>query len=187
MCVTYDFMGVWGKAIVQFCELFSDKTSIYWGLQHAVSSNSRQPDAKCLTAIAVFENWARTPIRQYGWVSACFRRKWDCLTYLFIMNSLLLSIYIWLLSGYHVFRHFNRLKIDVCNDWHFVYFPAGAMRLPGGVDDPNKPHFLANGYITQFGLTIKPFPNSDPNTLTHIYGHPTTVTSGMYPPLLFET
>ena len=69
----------------------------------------------------------------------------------------------------------------------FFYFSAGAMRLPGGVDDPNKPHFLANGYITQFGLTIKPFPNSDPNTLTHIYGYPTTVTSGMYPLLLFET
>jgi hypothetical protein len=61
------------------------------------------------------------------------------------------------------------------------------MRLPGGVDDPNKPHFLADGYITQFGLRIKPFLNSDPNTLTHIYGYPTTVTSGMYVLLMFET
>ena len=69
----------------------------------------------------------------------------------------------------------------------FFYFSAGAMRLPGGVDDPNKPHFLTNGYITQFGLKIKPFPNCDPNTLTHIYGYPTTMTSGMYALLIFRT
>lgn len=59
------------------------------------------------------------------------------------------------------------------------------MRLPGKVDNPDdkRPHYLTHGYIKQFNLTTKMFPNYDPNGKTVIYGL-SAKTSGMY---VFET
>ena len=52
-----------------------------------------------------------------------------------------------------------------------INFSAGAMRLPGRVDDPNdRAHFLTDGYINKFKLKIKKFPNVDENGLSNIYG-----------------
>ena len=51
-----------------------------------------------------------------------------------------------------------------------LYFSAGAMRLPGKVNDPNdRAHFLTDAYIQKFKLKIKKFPNYDPNGLSNIY------------------
>ena len=45
------------------------------------------------------------------------------------------------------------------------------MRLPGGVDDQyEKQHYLMDGYIKNFNLPIKCFPNYDENVITSIYG-----------------
>ncbi|XP_028417526.1 uncharacterized protein LOC114541927 [Dendronephthya gigantea] len=52
-----------------------------------------------------------------------------------------------------------------------LYGEAGAMRLPGGVDEPNnRAHFLTDGYITKFQLPIKKFPNVDKKVISNIYG-----------------
>ncbi|XP_046860973.1 L-amino acid oxidase-like [Xenia sp. Carnegie-2017] len=52
-----------------------------------------------------------------------------------------------------------------------LYAEAGAMRLPGGVDDQyEKQHYLTDGYIKNFNLPIKCFPNYDENVITSIYG-----------------
>ncbi|XP_028414027.1 uncharacterized protein LOC114537096 [Dendronephthya gigantea] len=52
-----------------------------------------------------------------------------------------------------------------------LFGEAGAMRLPGGVDEPNnRAHFLTDGYITEFKLSIKKFPNFDENGISNIYG-----------------
>ncbi|CAB3977976.1 L-amino-acid oxidase-like [Paramuricea clavata] len=59
-----------------------------------------------------------------------------------------------------------------------LYGEAGAMRLPGDVfDSTDRAHFLTDGYITDFNLKIKKFPNYDSNGLTHIYGFPTDKTN----------
>lgn len=51
-----------------------------------------------------------------------------------------------------------------------LYGEAGAMRLPGDVNNPeDRAHFLTDGYIKKFELPIKKFPNYDENGLTHIY------------------
>ena len=61
------------------------------------------------------------------------------------------------------------------------YLLAGAMRLPGDVSGTTeRPHFLTDAYIKEFNLPIKAFPNYDANGLTHIYGFPTEISSGMY-------
>ena len=61
--------------------------------------------------------------------------------------------------------------LDETIDADDLYFLAGAMRLPGGVDDlQNRPHFLTDAYIKNFGLGIKKFPNYDPNGISNIYG-----------------
>lgn len=45
------------------------------------------------------------------------------------------------------------------------------MRFPGDANDQSdRPHFLADGYIKSFNLSIKPFPNYDKNVITCIYG-----------------
>ncbi|XP_028414053.1 L-amino-acid oxidase-like [Dendronephthya gigantea] len=52
-----------------------------------------------------------------------------------------------------------------------LYGEAGAMRLPGGVDEPNnRAHFLTDGYISDFQLPIKKFPNFDKKGISNIYG-----------------
>ena len=61
-----------------------------------------------------------------------------------------------------------------------LFFLAGAMRLPGGVNHPDdRPHFLTHGYIDKFGLATKEFPNFDVNGLSNIYGLKAK-TSGTY-------
>ena len=60
------------------------------------------------------------------------------------------------------------LKTMHVNNLNFL---AGAMRLPGGVDEPdNRPHFLTDAYIQKFKLGIKKFTNFDPNGISNIYG-----------------
>ncbi|XP_046860968.1 uncharacterized protein LOC124454206 [Xenia sp. Carnegie-2017] len=45
------------------------------------------------------------------------------------------------------------------------------MRFPDDANDhSDRPHFLADGYIKSFNLSIKPFPNFDKNVITCIYG-----------------
>ena len=52
-----------------------------------------------------------------------------------------------------------------------LYFEAGAMRLPGKVEDlSERPHFLTEGYIDKFNLDTKAFPNYDENGISNIYG-----------------
>ncbi|XP_028414023.1 L-amino-acid oxidase-like [Dendronephthya gigantea] len=52
-----------------------------------------------------------------------------------------------------------------------LFGEAGAMRLPGGVGAPNdRAHFLTDGYVTDFQISIKKFPNFDENGISNIYG-----------------
>ncbi|XP_046861484.1 L-amino-acid oxidase-like [Xenia sp. Carnegie-2017] len=52
-----------------------------------------------------------------------------------------------------------------------LFAEVGAMRFPGDANDQSdRPHFLADGYIKSFNLSIKPFPNFDKNVITCIYG-----------------
>ena len=49
--------------------------------------------------------------------------------------------------------------------------PAGAMRLPGGIDeDVGNKHYLTNAYVNLFGLKKIPFLNSTDKGYYHLYG-----------------
>ncbi|XP_046860964.1 probable polyamine oxidase 4 [Xenia sp. Carnegie-2017] len=53
-----------------------------------------------------------------------------------------------------------------------LYAEAGAMRLPGESDEQSKrQHYLTDGYIKNFNLSIKRFPNYDKNVVSSIYGY----------------
>ncbi|XP_028415824.1 L-amino-acid oxidase-like [Dendronephthya gigantea] len=52
-----------------------------------------------------------------------------------------------------------------------LYGEAGAMRLPGALDEPDvRPHFLTDGYVEKFGIPTKKFLNYDANGLSIFYG-----------------
>ena len=62
------------------------------------------------------------------------------------------------------------LSLEKTIDVNNLYFLAGAMRLPGGVDEPdNRPHFLTDAHIQKFKLGIEKFTNFDPNGISNIY------------------
>ena len=79
-------------------------------------------------------------------------------------------------------RILSGIKYFLCSKFPLIfsnYVAAGAMRLPGKVDDSSdRPHFLTDGYINKFKLPIKAFPNYDKNGISNIYGL-TAKTSGM--------
>ena len=53
----------------------------------------------------------------------------------------------------------------------FLSFLAGAMRIPCDADGQYEgQHYLTNGYIKNFNLPIKNFPNYDENAVSCIYG-----------------
>ncbi|XP_046862253.1 uncharacterized protein LOC124455661 [Xenia sp. Carnegie-2017] len=53
----------------------------------------------------------------------------------------------------------------------FFVFLAGAMRIPCDADGQYEgQHYLTNGYIKNFNLPIKSFPNYDENAVSCIYG-----------------